>query len=68
MFELAAYRKMNPTGRITKAPLYLESFACQIFLCFHAASIGLSFARIFYDLGQIFVSVSKLDNFQLFLH
>ncbi|CAE7229696.1 unnamed protein product [Symbiodinium pilosum] len=55
VFELAAYRKMNPTGRITKAPLYLESFACQIFLCFHAASIGLSFARIFYDLGQIFV-------------
>ena len=55
VFELAAYRKMNPAGRITIAPLYLENFACQVFLCLHAISVVLSFGRIFYDLGQVFV-------------
>ena len=55
VFELAAYRKMNPAGTITIAPLYLENFACQIFLCLHAISIVLSFGRVFYDLGPVFV-------------
>ena len=46
---------MNPAGTITIAPLYLENFACQIFLCLHAISIVLSFGRVFYDLGPVFV-------------
>ena len=34
-FELAAYRKVNPTGRISIVPIFREIVVCQLFVLLH---------------------------------
>lgn len=45
VFELAAYRKVNPEGRIVIAPLRNESSACIMFLWWQAACAAFWVAR-----------------------
>ena len=47
VFELVAYRKLNPTGRITIAPLHLGVFCSEILLWSHAAGFAWVFVRVF---------------------
>eukprot|EP00438_Fugacium_kawagutii_P011700 Skav231755 [mRNA] locus=scaffold695:45352:46971:- [translate_table: standard] len=41
VFELAAYRKVNPEGRIIIAPIKDESCACMMFLWWQLSTMGL---------------------------
>eukprot|EP00438_Fugacium_kawagutii_P001395 Skav209313 [mRNA] locus=scaffold994:492784:495269:+ [translate_table: standard] len=41
VFELAAYRKVNPEGRIIIAPIKTEFCACLMFLWWQVSSMGL---------------------------
>ncbi|CAE7370778.1 unnamed protein product [Symbiodinium pilosum] len=38
VFELAAYHKLNPSGRITIAPVFVEVSVCLLFAYLHVAS------------------------------
>eukprot|EP00438_Fugacium_kawagutii_P007132 Skav214882 [mRNA] locus=scaffold1430:168465:179881:- [translate_table: standard] len=45
VFELAAYRKVNPEGRVVIAPLGNESSACMMFLWWQVSSAAFWVAR-----------------------
>ncbi|CAE7472058.1 otud5-a [Symbiodinium necroappetens] len=45
IFELAAYRKVNPTGKISLAPVYIEMIVLVMYLWMYAASIVWWFSR-----------------------
>ena len=45
VFEIAAYRKVNPAGKVTLAPLSLESVVCKLFVILHCALLFLFFVR-----------------------
>ena len=53
MFELSAYRKMNPTGRIVFAPIYIEAFSAQVFIWLHLVGLMMVFFRASYDEGGV---------------
>lgn len=38
VFELAAYQKLKPSGRITIAPVFVEVIVCLLFVYLHVAS------------------------------
>ncbi|CAE7021168.1 unnamed protein product [Symbiodinium microadriaticum] len=38
IFEIAAYRKLNPTGKIVISPMYVEEVLCQIYIWMHCFS------------------------------
>ncbi|CAE7370813.1 unnamed protein product [Symbiodinium pilosum] len=38
VFELAAYHKLNPSGKITIAPVFVEAIVCLLFMYLHVAS------------------------------
>ena len=38
MFELAAYHKLNPSGKITIAPVFVEAIVCLLLVYMHVAS------------------------------
>ena len=38
VFELAAYQKLNPSGKITIAPIFVEVIVCLLFVYLHIAS------------------------------
>ena len=38
MFELAAFHKLNPSGRITIAPVFVEAIVCLLFVYLQIAS------------------------------
>ncbi|CAE7364981.1 unnamed protein product, partial [Symbiodinium sp. CCMP2456] len=46
VFELAAYRKVNPTGKITLSPLFIERITLQIFLWLEALTSGFWYSRL----------------------
>ena len=47
VFELAAYRKLNPRGQVTITPLYLGVVFSEIFLLLHAVGFAWVFVRMF---------------------
>ncbi|CAE7333058.1 HERC1 [Symbiodinium sp. CCMP2592] len=38
VFELAAYQKLNPSGKVTIAPVFVEVIVCLLFVYLHIAS------------------------------
>eukprot|EP00439_Symbiodinium_sp_Y106_P050716 s589_g6.t1 len=46
VFELAAYRKVNPTGKITLSPLFIKRITFQIFLWLEALTAGFWYSRV----------------------
>ena len=46
IFELSAYKKVNPAGKITFAPLFIESIILQIFIWVHIVTSVFWYALI----------------------
>ena len=55
VFELSAYRKLNPSGRIILTPIHVEAFAANIYIWLHACGLLLVVFRASYDQGGITV-------------
>ncbi|CAE7653713.1 Pus1 [Symbiodinium sp. CCMP2456] len=70
VFELAAYRMANPSGRIVVSPIFVEvgALVTILFTYFVAALFSLVFVLNWQEVGQVMTYVVALVPLLLFLH
>lgn len=61
-FELAAYRKANPRGKITFAPLFVESTVVVLIVGGYLASALLQVLFVFQDVVRMVWASMRLKN------
>lgn len=67
IFELAAFRKANPTGQVVLAPLYVETMVGMVLFGFIVIQLTFMLAQILAwgELGYLFIIISLLPALPL---